>query len=58
MTRDPRVTTRTEFALGMFALFLLGLIGAAAGFSERLRRLAPAASHNAPAAAVRRCEIR
>ena len=54
----PRFTGRGDYALGMFALFLLGVIGAAAGLGERLRRAVPNLSHKAAAAPIDRCEIR
>jgi len=57
MQRSP-VTTRSEYALGLFALFLLGLIGAAFAFADRVRSLVPAASHKPRAVAIDRGEIR
>jgi hypothetical protein len=54
---QTRATTRREYALGMLALFLLGLIGAAFGLSARLRRLVAAPSHRPPAVAIDRGEI-
>ncbi|HMF94850.1 MAG TPA: hypothetical protein VKE96_11170 [Vicinamibacterales bacterium] len=57
MQRSP-VTTRSEYALGLLALFLLGLIGAAFALAAGVRGLVPAASHKARAVAIDRGEIR
>jgi hypothetical protein len=57
--RRTRLTGRAGYALGLVALFLIGVIGAVAELRESLRtRLGPTASHNAPPAAVERREFR
>ncbi|HJZ74297.1 MAG TPA: hypothetical protein VKE51_21315 [Vicinamibacterales bacterium] len=54
----PPFTSRSEYALGVFALFLLGLVGAAAGLGDRVRLLISATSHKPRPVAIDRSEIR
>ena len=53
-----RGTTGVEFVVGTLALFLLGVISAAADLYASLRRIVPASSRNAEPAPIDRCEIR
>ena len=56
--RSTRVTSLTEHAIGTFALLLIGIVGAALDAFAFVRRpIRPAASHNAQAMPIDRCEI-